>query len=154
MLNLLSKSAGVKILLLGMSVFLVSVYLYAHRTDHPVIFYYGASPEVAGGTAIPVLNPFRSRNDEANAEWLIRDLRTSRCEQISVSFGVDPKRVCPVLRKNTSASLICLEAQKDDGTWRTSRKLFYSLGGSRSRLEVVFRSTDVGWGVAGFELVQ
>jgi hypothetical protein len=61
-------------------VLLGSFFLYARRFDRPVLFYYGASPEVPQGTAITIMNPLRDRKDEANAEWLIRDLRTDKCK--------------------------------------------------------------------------
>jgi hypothetical protein len=63
-------------------VFAGTFFLYARRFDRPVLYYYGPAPEVPQGTAIAILNPFRDRKDEANAEWLIRDLRTDKCEQI------------------------------------------------------------------------
>jgi len=129
--------------------------LYTRRFDHPVLYYYGASPEVPQGTAIAVLNPFRDRKDEANAEWLIRDLRTEKCEQIvRERLGTDPVRVCPVLRGSTRASLIWLDPERDRSKWARSRDLFYDLPETKSRLVVSFGNGEVGWGVNTISLIR
>ena len=107
------------------AVVLIASLLYARRFDRPVLYYYGASPEVPQGTAIALLNPFRNRKDEVNAELLIRDLRTNKCEQIvKERLAGDPARVCPVLHGSAKASLIWLDPERDRGTWTGSRQLF------------------------------
>jgi hypothetical protein len=130
-------------------------FLYARRFDHPVLYYYGAAPEVPQGTAIAILNPFRDRKDEANAQLLIRDLRTDRCEQIARErLSSDPARVCPAMRKSTKASLIWLDPTRKDGVWATARDLWYDLPESRSRLVVHFANSEYGWGVNTVELLH
>ena len=129
--------------------------MYSLRFEHPVLFYYGASPEVPQGTAIPILNPLRDRKDEANAEWLIRDLRTSRCEQIvRERLGSDPAGICPILRESRKASLIWLDAARTNGVWAKSRDLYYDLPESKSRLVVHFGYSEAGWGVNGVSLLR
>jgi hypothetical protein len=128
-------------------------FLYARRLDHPVLYYYGAAPQVPRGRAIAILNPFRDRKDEANAEWLIRDLRTDKCEQIARErLSSDSARVCPVLRNSTKASLIWLDAETKNGVRATTRDLWYDLPESRSRLVVHFANSEPGWGVNTVEL--
>ena len=136
-------------------VFLVSLFLCNTRYERPVIFYYGASPEVPQGKAFRILNPFRRRKDEANAEWLIRDLRTNQCEQIvRERLGADQARICPVLRYNERAVLIWLDPERDNGEWRKTRKLYYDLPDSKSRLVVVFGFDEPGWGVKTVSLLR
>jgi hypothetical protein len=129
--------------------------LYLIRSNHPILYYYGASPEaVAQGTAIAILNPLRNRKDEANAEWLIRDLRTEKCEQIlRERLGSDPTTICEVMRGNTSASLIWLDPESD--TLRGgSRKLIYDLPDKKARLIVYFGVDEPGWGVKTASVVR
>jgi multisubunit Na+/H+ antiporter MnhB subunit len=45
----------------GALILAASWYAYLHRRDRPTLFYYGATPELPGGTATVVLNPFRNR---------------------------------------------------------------------------------------------
>ena len=86
-----------------------SVALYNHRDERCVLYYYGAALEVPPGRAIAILNPFRNRDDEANAERLIRDLRTNQCEQIvRERLRGDPSQICPVMQTGARASLIWL----------------------------------------------
>ena len=147
----------VAITLIGLIVlgFVGCFVLYTRRIDHPVVYYYGASPEVPGGTAIAVLNPFRSREDEANAEWLFRDLRTSKCEQIvRERLRADPGQICPVFRNNTRASLIWFEAKRDHRTGMPFRTLIYDLPESKARLLVYFSTDEVGWGLSTVSLLR
>jgi hypothetical protein len=118
------------------------------RSTHCVLYYYGASPEeVPQGTAIALLNPLRNRKDEANAEWLIRDLRTNNCEQIARErLGTDPNRICEVMRGNTKASLIWLDPESDM-TRGGTRRLIYNLPDKKARLIVYFGADEPGWGV-------
>ncbi|HTW59646.1 MAG TPA: hypothetical protein VMD99_16075 [Terriglobales bacterium] len=146
-----------KILLLGAVALIVpSIFLaYVQRFDRPVLYYYGAAPVVPHGSAIAILNPFRGRKDEANAEWLIRDLRTSRCEQIvGERLRADPSRICPILQASTKARLIWLDAERKGNTWAQSRQLFYDLPESHSRLVVSFANSEAGWGVDTISLIR
>jgi hypothetical protein len=120
-----------------------------------MLYYYGASPgEVPQGTALAVLNPFRDRKDEVNAEWLIRDLRTSKCEQIvHERLRADAMRVCPVMRDNTEASLIWLDQESDSRRGGT-RKLIYDLPESKARLVVYFGTDEAGWGVSTVSVIR
>jgi hypothetical protein len=146
---LIAAAGAVLVVLAG------TFFLYARRLDHPVLYYHGAAREVPQGTAIAILNPFRDRKDEANAEWLMRDLRTDRCEQIARDrLSSDPSRVCPVLRNSTKASLIWLDAESKNGVQATTRDLWYDLPESRSRLVVHFANSESGWGVNTVELLR
>lgn len=102
-----------RLLFVAFGVFLLATFcgLYFNRSTHCVLYYYGASPEkVPQGRAIALLNPLRNRQDEANAERLIRDLRTGKCDEISRErLGADPITICQVMRGNTNASLIWLD---------------------------------------------
>jgi hypothetical protein len=120
-----------------------------------MLYYYGASPEeVPQGTAIAVLNPFRNRKDEANAEGLIRDLRTSQCGQIvHERLGADPTRVCAMMRDNTKASLIWLD-RESDATRGGTRKLIYDLPESKARLVIYFGTDEAGWGVSTVSVIR
>ncbi len=132
-----------------------SFLVYNNRVEHPVLYYYGASPEVPGGTAIPILNPFRNRKDEGNAEWLIRDLRSNKCEQVvSERLRADPKQVCMVMRNNTKARLIWLETELDSQPPRGSRELVYDLPKNKARLIVYFRTDEAGWGVSTVSILR
>jgi hypothetical protein len=141
--------AAVAILFLGLSL------AYCVRFSRPVLYYYGASPEVPQGRAIAILNPFRSRKDEANAELLISDLRTSQCQQIvRERLGADPVRICPVMQSSTKALLIWLDAERSGETLARSRKLFYDFPESHSRLVVYFSIDEAGWGVNTVSLLR
>ena len=41
-------------------------FLYAWKRPEPVLFYYGAAPEVPQGTTIAIMNPFRDKRSEEN----------------------------------------------------------------------------------------
>jgi len=129
--------------------------LYFSRSTHCVLYYYGASPEeVPQGTAIPILNPLRNRKDEANAGWLIRDLRTDKCDEISRGrLGADPISICQVMRGNTKASLIWLDPESDTVRGGT-RKLIYDLPDKKARLIVYFGVDEPGWGVKTVSVVR
>ncbi len=139
----------------GILVIGIASVLFVNRSDHCMLYYYGASPEeVPQGAAVAVLNPFRNRKDEANADWLIQDLRTSKCEQIMRErLRTDPTRVCSVMRDNTKASLIWLD-QESDTTRGGSRKLIYDLPESKARLVVYFATDEAGWGVSTVSVVR
>jgi hypothetical protein len=129
--------------------------LYVNRSTHCVLYYYGASPEeVPQGTALALLNPLRNRKDEANAAWLIRDLRTDKCEQISRErLGTDPTWICQVMRSNGKASLIWLDPESDI-TKGGIRKLIYDLPDRKARLIVYFGTDEAGWGVKSASVVR
>jgi hypothetical protein len=129
--------------------------LYFSRSTHCVLYYHGASAgEVPQGTAIAFLSPLRNRKDEANAEWLIRDLRTGKCEEISREWLVsDPTVICRVMRSNTRASLVWLDPESDTIKGGI-RKLIYDLPDNKARLIVYFGVDEAGWGGKTFSLVQ
>ena len=131
------------------------VFLYRIRRDHPLLYYYGAAPEgVPQGTAIAILNPLRDRKDERNAEWLIRDLRTDRCEVISKErLGADPTRICSTMRGNGRARLVWLDPESDTIKGE-GRKLIYDLPDRTARLFVYFGADEAGWGVKTVSIVQ
>jgi len=139
---------------LGVLVLAAFCALYFNRSTHCVLYYYGASPEVPQGTAIALLNPLRNRKDEANAERLIRDLRTDECEEISRErLGTDPARICQVMHGNSKASLIWLDPESDTIRGGT-RKLIYDLPDRKARLIVYFGVDEPGWGVKTASVVR
>lgn len=100
------------------------------------------------------MDPLRNRKDEANAEWLIRDLRTNNCEQIARErLGTDPNRLCEVMRGNTKASLIWLDPESDTIRGGT-RQLVYDLPDKKARLIVYFGADEPGWGVQTASVVR
>jgi len=133
----------------------IVVFLYMHRFDRPMLYYYGASPEVAQGRAVPIFNPFRDRKDEHTAEEVIRDLRTNRCEEISSRrLQADPVRICSALRGSTKALLIW-EDRRLDGTGLTSsRQLVYDLPECKARLFIYFSLDEAGWGVSTISILR
>lgn len=101
-----------------------------------------------------VLNPLRNRKDEANAERLIQDLRSEKCEKISRErLSTDPNRICPTMRGNSRASLIWLDPESDT-TRGGRRKLIYDLPDKRARLIVYFAADEAGWGVTTASIVR
>ncbi|MGZ4788977.1 MAG: hypothetical protein ACXVZX_10705 [Terriglobales bacterium] len=143
------------LLMAAVLVIAISLFLYIERADHCMLYCYGASPEeVPQGTAIALLNRFRNRKDETNAEWLIRDLRTARCAEIvHERLGTEPIRICPVMRDNTKASLIWLD-QEGDTTRGGTRKLIYDLLEKKARLVVYFGTDEAGWGVSTVSVLR
>lgn len=121
--------------------------MYHVRYTRPMLYYYGAAPEVPGGTAIVLMNPLRDRAGEDAAERLIHDLRTADCEKIVRSFDSNPE-MCPVLQNNKKANLI----------WRVDRgydrTLFYELSETRFRLKVYAARGEGGLGVRQVFLIQ
>src|ERR671927_318549 len=103
------------LLILAALVITALAILYQLRSTHCVLYYYGAAPEeVPQGTAVAVLNPLRNRKDERNAEWLIRDLRTDKCQEVSRErLRADPARICSIMRGNTKARLVWLDPESD-----------------------------------------
>ncbi|MFZ0860676.1 MAG: hypothetical protein WCA27_21905 [Candidatus Sulfotelmatobacter sp.] len=150
-----SKHYRLLIVVLGALALATLCGLYFNRSTHCVLYYYGASPEeVPQGTAIALLNPLRNRKDEANAEWLIRDLRTDKCEEISRErLGTDPTRICQVMHGNSKASLIWLDPESDTLRGGT-RKLIYDLPDQKARLVVYFGADEPGWGVKSASVVR
>jgi hypothetical protein len=132
---------------LTVALFAGLVFLYIHRFARPVLYYYGASPEVAQGRAVPFLNPFRDRRDERLAKWLIGDLRTAGCEKIvKERLQAEPARICPVLRSNSRATLIWIGPREHDPQG-DSRQLIYDLPENKARLIVYFGMDEPGWGI-------
>ena len=158
MKSLRAKRQVSQIVLVGICALLCvgALLAYTSRSDRPVLYYYGASPaEVPQGTAIAILNPFRDRKDETNAEWLIRDLRTNNCERIVRDrLRTDPTPICAVLHSSVSASLIWLDPDRRGTTRGNSRTLIYDLGESQARLAIHFTTDEVGWGVSTVSLTR
>ena len=133
----------------------VSVFLWITRSTRPMLYYYGAALEVPQGRAIPVLNPFRPRHDEATAESLIQALRTGRCEEIARErLQTEASDLCPVMRANRTASLVWVDPEYDGSNPRYTRTLVYDLPDSRARLFVYFRLDEVGWGVSTVNVLR
>jgi hypothetical protein len=149
------RGTRLRVLIVAAFVLATSSVLYLTRSDHCVLYYYGASPEeVPQGTAMAVLNPLRNRKDEANAERLIKDLRSEKCEKISLErLSADPNRICPMMRGNSRASLIWLDPESDI-TRGGRRKLIYDLPDKRARLIVYFAADEAGWGVTTASIVR
>lgn len=115
------------------------------RSTHCVLYYYGAaSEEVPRGTAVAILNPLRNRKDEKNAEWLIRDLRTPKCEEVSRELSADAPRICSMMRSNRKAGLVWLDPESDT-TRGGTRRLIYDLPDEKARLVVYFGPDEAGW---------
>jgi hypothetical protein len=149
-------SNGTKLSSWGIVVLAVaaSIAMYKHRDDRCVLYYHGTL-EVPQGRAIAILNPFRNANDEANAESLIRDLRTNQCRQIvRERLHGNPDQICPTMQRGGAASLIWLDPPPDFQQSRASRTLVYNLHESRARLFVYFARGEDGWGVSTASLVR
>src|SRR5580765_2310439 len=117
---------------------------------------HGASPaEVPQGSSVALLNTFRDRADEHNAEQLIRDLRTSQCEQIvRERLLTNPNEVCPVIRSTMRASLIWLDPVPSFQSSAPSRQLIFDRPEARARLAVYFNRDEAGWGVSTVSVTQ
>ena len=154
----LQNRAAKVMVLLGVGALTVGLFglSYTHLGDRCVLYYYGASPaEVAQGTAVALLNPFRDRADEHNAEQLIHDLRTNQCEQIvRERLQTNPNEVCPVMRDTTRASLIWLDPVPSFQSSAPSRQLIFDLPEARARLAVYLNRDEVGWGVSTVSVTQ
>jgi len=134
--------------------FAALVFLYVHRFDRPMLCYYGASPEVPRGTAVPFFNPLRDRRDERLAKWLIGDLRTAQCEQIvRKRLQAEPAQICPILRSNSRATLIWIEPRQHEPLGE-SRQLFYDLPENKARLIVYFGMDELGWGTRTVSVIR
>lgn len=130
-------------------------FLYKHRSDRCVIYYHGAAPETTGNRALSILNPFRSRNDEANAEWLIRDLKTTQCEQIvRERLSADSNSICSAVRGSAGEELLWLDPVPDFRGSSPFRRLIYDLPKSHARLVVSISRDEVGWGVSTVSVIQ
>lgn len=129
--------------------------LYSIRSNHCVLYYHGSAPaEVPQGTVVAILNPLRNRTDERNAEWLIRELRTTKCEEIlRTERMADPARVCPIMRGNTEAKLIWLDRESDTIRGGT-RQLIFDLPDKKARLIVSFGPDEPGWLLRGVSVVR
>lgn len=141
------------VILAGLVVAALAV-LYHVRSNHCMLYYYGAPPEeVPQGTAIALLNPLRNRADEKNAEWLIRDLRTTKCDEVSKELLADPARICSTMHGNTEARLVWLDPPSDTMHGGT-RRLIYDLPARHARLVVYFGADEPGWGVKTVSVVH
>lgn len=139
---------------LALVIAVVTAALYRVRSSHCVLYYFGAAPEeVPQGTAIAILNPLRNRGDENNAGWVIRDLRTAKCEQVSRELHGDPVRICSTMRDNHEATLVWLDPE-NDAVRGSTRRLIYNLPYEKARLVICFGPDDSGWLVKTVSLVR
>ena len=77
---------------LFLTVALIIALVFLDRSPRLMLIQHG-TPEVPGGHAFAIMNPFRNRRPEQVAEELISDLHTSRCEQILRGLhSEDPRR--------------------------------------------------------------
>jgi hypothetical protein len=106
------------------------------------------TPEVPGGHAFAIMNPFRNRRPEQVAEELISDLHTSRCEQILRDLHSEDPRFCPTLQKNRNATLIW----REDG--KSVRVLVYDLPNSNSRVWISSTRDEIGFVVTRVSLIR
>jgi hypothetical protein len=119
-----------------------------------MLYYYGASPEVPQGRAVPFFNPFRDHGDERLAQWLIGDLKTAGCEKIvRERLRADPTRICPILRSNNKATLIWIGPRQHD-PFGDSRQIFYDLPENKARLVVYFGIDEPGWGINTVDVIR
>jgi hypothetical protein len=126
---------------------MVSALLFAARTPRLMLFQHG-TPEVPGGHAFAIMNPFRNRRPEEVAEQLISDLRTDHCQQILRDLHSDDGRICPILREDSSASLIW----RQDG--ESVRVLVYDLPRTKSRLWITSSRDEPGFIVREISLIR
>ena len=120
----------------------------AARSNRPVLYHYGASPEVPQGRSFTIMNPFRNRRPEEVANELMADLRTSRCEQILRDLHSADSPTCSIMSANKSARLIW----REDGS--TSRVLVYHLPESDSNLWIRSVRDEAGFGVDSVSLIR
>jgi len=118
------------------------------KRDQPMLFQHG-TPEVPGGRAIAIMNPFRDRLSENTADQLIHDLHSGDCERVIAALASGPDdRICGVLRQDSEADLI----------WRDDKAniqvLVYDLPQSRSRLWIVLMRDEVGFEVRSVSLIR
>jgi hypothetical protein len=142
------KSWFVFLILCAFAGMLVLAAAYAKGSKKLVLYYYGGAPEVPGGRALVILNPFRDQVSEETASRLINDLRTTKCAEILQGFNSNPGRICPVMSANRYARLIW----RADG--ESSRVLVYDLPESKSRLWVTFARDEGGWEVRTVSLIR
>jgi len=134
--------------------FAALAFFYVHRFDRPMLYYYGASPEVPQGRSIPVFNPLRDHNDEKLAERLIRDLRTPECERIvKERLQSEPAQVCPLLRSENRVRLIWI-GPKQQQPFGASRLLYYDLPKAKARLSVYFGMDESGWEITTVSVLR
>jgi hypothetical protein len=124
-----------------------SVLVMATRNNRLMLYQHG-TPEVPGGHAFAIMNPFRNRRPEKVAEELMSDLRTNRCGQILRNLHFDDSRICPVIKEDMNARLIW----REDGP--STRVLVYDLSRSKSRLWITSRRDEVGFVVSGVSLIR
>ena len=117
------------------------------RSPRVMLLQHG-TPEVPGGHAFAIMNPFRNRRPEHVAEELIADLHSSRCEHILHDLNSEDPRLCPILREDSSARLIW----REDGD--SVRVLVYDLSKSRSRLWITSSRGEIGFVVTRVSLIR
>jgi hypothetical protein len=142
------KSWFVFLILFAFAGMLVLAAAYAKGSKKIVLYYYGGAPEVPGGRALVILNPFRDQVSEETASRLIKDLRTTKCAEILQGFNSNPERMCPVMSANRYARLIW----RADG--ESARVLVYDLPESKSRLQIIFALDESGCEVRRVSLIR
>ena len=131
----------------ALGILLTVTLLWVSKKDSPILFHHG-TPEVPGGFAFAIMNPFRNRLPETIAERLMSDLHTSRCEEILSNLHSDGDRICPAMQEAESARLIW----REDG--ETTRILVYDLPKSKSRLQITFSREEAGFAVSAVSLIR
>ena len=124
-----------------------STSVLATKSSRLMLFQHG-TPEVPGGHAFAIMNPFRDRRPEEVAEQLIAELRTGRCAEILRDFHSDDFRICPVMRDGGTARLIW----RQDGS--ATRVVVYDLPKSKSRLWITSSRDEVGFVVSHVSLIR
>ncbi len=132
---------------LFLTVALIMALVFLDRSPRLMLIQHG-TPEVPGGHAFAIMNPFRNRRPEQVAEELISDLHTSRCEQILRGLHSEDPRLCPTLQKDTNATLIC----REDGN--SVRVLVYDLPNSKSRVWITSTRDEGGFVVTKVSLIR
>lgn len=126
---------------------LIIALVFLDRSPRLMLIQHG-TPEVPGGHAFAIMNPFRNRRPEQVAEELISDLHTSRCEQILRDLHSEDPRFCPTLQKNRNATLIW----REDG--KSVRVLVYDLPNSNSRVWISSTRDEIGFVVTRVSLIR
>lgn len=130
--------------------------LFLTRTTHPMLYYYGASPETPTGAAFPILNPFRDRADENNADYLLGKLRSDHCVDVVREYlppPPDQSSVCALIQGTTTARLVWMGPRQTLKTHNSLgsvfdmrvRRLIYDIPERHARVTVVFTMTEVGF---------
>jgi len=142
----MSRSIAVSIAAL---ILLSAFFIYARSNRNPVLFSFGADPELPGGRILTVMNPFRQTSLEDAAEKLIHDLRSGDCEQILAKNNIRRGRmVCEMVKGSRSEREVWREDQSRECL------LIYDLPDKGARLLVYFYRDEVGLTVGAISSIQ